>query len=132
MKYIIDTHIFLWLVFNPEKISKEKLQQLEDPENTIYIASISFWEISIKFNLGKLDLQGITPEELPDVAAEMGILVLNIDEKTMASFYQLEKQAKHKDPFDRIIIWFCITHQYILMSQDDKFQSYIPLGLLTV
>jgi len=130
MKYVIDTHIFLWLMFNPEKISKEKLQQLENPENTIYISSISFWEVSIKFNLGKLDLQGVLPEDLPDIATQMGVMVLNIDEKTMASFYKLEKQDKHKDPFDRIIIWFCICHGIILMSQDNKFQNYKKLGLL--
>ena len=132
MNYIIDTHIFLWLIFEPENILDKKLSQLEDPNNTIYLSSISFWEISLKFNLGKLDLKGLLPENLPNVATEMGILTLNIDEKTMASFYKLEKQEGHKDPFDRIIIWFCICHDYILISQDNKFHSYKKLGLKTI
>ncbi len=132
MNYIIDTHIFLWLIFEPEKISDKKLKQLEEPNNMIYLSSISFWEISLKFNLGKLDLKGLSPEELPSVASEMGIITLNIDENTMASFYKLEKQEDHKDPFDRIIIWFCICHDYILISQDNKFSGYKKLGLKTI
>jgi len=132
MNYIIDTHIFLWLIFEPKKISNKKLSQLEDSNNTIYLSSISFWEISLKFNLGKIDLKGLSPEELPGVATEMGILTLNIDEKTMASFYKLKKQGNHKDPFDRIIIWFCICHNYTLISQDNKFYGYKELGLKTI
>ena len=132
MNYIIDTHIFLWLIFEPEKISNKKLKQLEDPNNMIYLSSISFWEISLKFNLGKLSLKGISPEDLPRIASEMGIITLNFDEKTMSSFYKLEKQDDHKDPFDRIIIWFCICHDYTLISQDNKFYRYEKFGLKTI
>jgi PIN domain nuclease of toxin-antitoxin system len=49
MNYIIDTHIFLWLIFDPKKISVEKLKQLENCNNTLFISSISFWEISLVF-----------------------------------------------------------------------------------
>jgi PIN domain nuclease of toxin-antitoxin system len=105
MTYIIDTHIFLWLIFNQNKISDNKIKILENPDNTIYITSISFWGISLKYNLGKLDLEGVIPEELPRIAKAMDISIINIDENTMASFYQLKKVTNHKDPFDRIIIW---------------------------
>jgi len=132
MNYIIDTHIFLWLIFNKEKISNEKIKILENLNNNIYITSISFWEISLKFNLGKLDLKGVTPEELPTIAAKMDILVINIDENTMASFYKLKKITTHKDPFDRIIIWHCICHNHTLISQDDKFYKYQKFGLTTL
>ena len=132
MNYIIDTHIFLWLVFDKERISKKKIKTLENPNNDIYITSISFWEISLKFNLGKLDLKGVTPEELPMIATKMDIPVINIDKNTMAGFYKLKKMTTHKDPFDRIIIWHCICHNYTLISQDDKFCEYQKLGLTTL
>jgi len=45
--YLIDTHIFLWLIFEPSKIDKEKLEILKKPKNKIYIANITFWEISL-------------------------------------------------------------------------------------
>lgn len=131
-RYIIDTHIFLWLVFDPDKINTEKLKILKNPKNKIYISSIAFWEISLKYNLGKLELQGLTPEELPKAAKMMGIEVMEIDKEIMASFYKLPKLATHKDPFDRIIIWKCINDNFILISQDNKFFEYEQLGLKLV
>ena len=128
-KYLIDTHIFLWLIFDPDKIAQKKLAILKNPKNKIYIASITFWEISLKYNLGKLELQGLTPDKLPKLAEEMRLDVLEIDQDVMASFYQLSQVEGHKDPFDRIIIWKCIQDNITLISQDRKFPAYEKLGL---
>ncbi len=128
-KYLIDTHIFLWLVFDPEKIDAKKLDILKDPKNKIFIASISFWEISLKYNLGKLELNGLTPDALPSIAENMRLDILEIDKDTMASFYKLPKIDTHKDPFDRIIIWKCINENLTLISQDSKFYKYQEYGL---
>ncbi|WOE69200.1 type II toxin-antitoxin system VapC family toxin [Hydrogenimonas thermophila] len=130
-KYLIDTHIFLWLVFDPEKVNTKKLEILKDPQNKIFIANISFWEISLKYNLGKLNLSGLTPDELPKVAQKMGIDTLEIEKEVMASFYKLPKVQTHKDPFDRIIIWQCINDNITLISQDRKFSEYESFGLKT-
>ena len=51
---IIDTHILLWLIFNPKKIDKKIMAILEDTDNTIYVCNTTLWEISIKFHLGNL------------------------------------------------------------------------------
>ena len=78
MRYIIDTHIFLWLIFEPDKIEETKLEILKNPKNKISVVDTTFWEISLKFGLGKLELHGINPEELPSIAQKMGIDVLSI------------------------------------------------------
>lgn len=129
MNYVIDTHIFLWLLFEPTKISTNILDILKNSSNKVAITSISFWEISLKYNLGKLELNGVFPEELPKMATKMGIEIEEIAAQEMASFYKLEKNPKHKDPFDRIIIWHCIEHQEILISLNGKFDDYQEEGL---
>lgn len=128
-KYLVDTHIFLWMVFEPEKIKPHLLDVIENEEHEVLIASVSFWEISIKYNLGKLKLHGYTPAELLDLASKMAVNVIDIDSSTMASFYKLPKVAKHKDPFDRLVIWQCIQQDYVLLSQDTKFVAYAEFGL---
>lgn len=128
-KFVIDTHIFLWLVFDPDKIDEAKLNILKNPKNRIYIASVTFWEISHKYNLGKLELEGYAPEELPVIAEKMGIETIEIHSKTFASFCKLPKCESHKDPFDRIIIWKCIDEDIALVSQDGKFSEYEAYGL---
>jgi len=127
--YLIDTHIFLWLIFDPDKIDNKKLGVLKNQKNKVFIASISFWEISLKYNLGKLELNGLEPNELPDIAKKMGIEVLEVDKDTMASFHKLPQVPSHKDPFDRIIIWKCINDNIALISRDRKISQYKDYGL---
>lgn len=129
MNYVIDTHIFLWLLFEPKKVPSGTLEILKNPSNHISITSISFWEISLKYNLGKLELNGTTPDKLPELAEKMGFDIEQIATQEMASVHKLETNKKHKDPFDRIIIWYCITNEKTLISLDGKFDSYTQHGL---
>ena len=70
MKVLLDTHSFLWSAFSPEKLSQKARDAIERGENDVFVSVITFWEISLKFALGKINLSGITPEQLPDTALE--------------------------------------------------------------
>ena len=59
MKYLIDTHILIWLAVSPEEISKSIVEILENPQNEIYVSTVSFWEIAIKLAIKKLNLNGL-------------------------------------------------------------------------
>ncbi len=124
MNYVVDTHILLWLIKEPAKISKQQLQVLQNPNNQIFISNISFWEITLKYNTGKLNLQGFLPHDLPQVAVNLGLTILNIDAQTMADCYQLSQVDQHKDPFDKLLIWLCINHNYTLVSTDTQLEPY--------
>lgn len=127
--FLIDTHVFLWLNFSPEKLSKTILSKLQDRQNQVFVSVISFWEISLKYQLGKLSLSGILPHELLPVSAQMGIEIANISPIEFASFFQLLTVDGHKDPFDRLIIWQCIMQNKTLVSHDSKLNDYLNLGL---
>ena len=131
MNLLIDTHIFLWLLFNPKKISNHHLELLEQPENSVFLSDISLWEISLKYSIGKLSLKGVSPDQLLPLAKEMGIDSLALNAKTASSFHQLPRSS-HKDPFDRMLIWQAIENKYSLVSTDSSFVDYRELGLLLV
>ena len=50
MKLLLDTHTFLWLDSEPEKLSATALAACEDPDNELYFSVVSAWEIQIKAN----------------------------------------------------------------------------------
>lgn len=58
MKVLIDTHYLLWMFMDTSKISK-KVKVLTSVDNEIYYSQVSLWEISIKYSIGKLHLNGI-------------------------------------------------------------------------
>lgn len=127
MRVLIDTHIFLWALMSPEKLSPPIREALIKADQ-VWVSSISFWEVSLKFGLGKLELKGLKPEDLPKAAQVSGFKILECDAQLFASSHQLEKIG-HKDPFDRLIIHTAIQNQLTLISEDNAFGDYISLGL---
>jgi PIN domain nuclease of toxin-antitoxin system len=128
MNYLLDTHAFLWAAFSPNKLSAKARNEIRSAENQVCISTVSFWEISLKFTLGKIELSNCTPADMPEIATQMGIEIIQLDALETASFYQLPKVA-YKDPFDRMIIWQAIQHQRILISKDANFPEYRQFGL---
>lgn len=131
MNYLADTHVFLWAVFSPKKISKRVRSIANDLEATKYISIITFWEISLKFSTGRIDLGRILPDNLPGIAKDTGFEILNLDMDTVVSFYKLPK-LKNKDPFDRMLAWQAISQECCLLTKDADFIGYKNYGLKTV
>jgi len=128
MNCLLDTHAFLWAAFSPNKLSAKAREAICSAENQVCISSVSFWEISLKYTLGKIELSNCSPADMPDIATQMGIEIIRLGATETASFYQLPKVA-HKDPFDRMIIWQAIQQQRMLVSKDANFPEYRQFGL---
>jgi PIN domain nuclease of toxin-antitoxin system len=128
MNILIDTHILLWSLFEPKKLSKKQRQALIDKEHDIHVSPISLWEISLKYSLGKLNLQKILPEELISYIEESGFYLTSTTPATHATYYQLPRIG-HKDPFDRMLIWQAISQDWHLMSRDSSLTAYQKSGL---
>ncbi|MBW1800558.1 MAG: type II toxin-antitoxin system VapC family toxin [Deltaproteobacteria bacterium] len=130
MRCLLDTHSLLWSLFRPEKLSVWAKKEIQNRENDIAVSVVSFWEISLKYALGKLELPNTDPEELPGVTDEMGVNIIPLSPNEAASFYNLPRLA-HKDPFDRLIIWQAIQQKMTLISKDREFRVYGKYGLKT-
>jgi PIN domain nuclease of toxin-antitoxin system len=131
MVYLLDTHSFLWTVFDTGKLSQTARNMITEPDNRILVSSISFWEISLKSALGKLELVDCTPKELPGIATQMGLECIALQPDHAASFYQLPRRI-HKDPFDRMLVWLAIQEHWVLISKDQQIANYAQYGLRTV
>ena len=128
MRFLLDTHSFLWAVFDPAKLSRSARSAIKDPANDVFVSVITFWEVSLKYGLGKIDLEGIGPEDLPRIAEEMGLEILYITSNEAATFHKLPRLA-HRDPFDRLLIWQAIQQKMTLISRDRSFKEYKEYGL---
>ena len=128
MNCLLDTHVFLWSIMGSKKLSKSASSIISDIENNIFVSIISYWEISLKYNIGKLELSNIFPDDLPDISLKSGFGCLNSNPIEVSTFYKLPI-ANHKDPFDRLIIWQAIKNEYTLISKDTKFDDYKQFGL---
>jgi PIN domain nuclease of toxin-antitoxin system len=128
VNYLVDTHIFLWSILSSQMISPKIRDVLSDPKHSIFISDISFWEISIKYQLKKLDLGNTSPEQLPVIAKKAGFTLMNLNTATASTFYKLPR-FKHKDPFDRMLIWQAISEGLYFISMDSDLRRYRKYGL---
>ena len=130
MNYLVDTHILLWSFLDTGKLSNEIKTILLDKSNEIYYSPISLWEISIKYGLKKLSLNGGTPD---DFLAELNNSYYHcktIENKYLITNYKLP--IHHKDPFDRYLIWEAIKSEFTLISSDENMELYKEEGLRVV
>lgn len=122
MRYLIDTHIFLWFLEGDQRLSKRVRGLIADNDNEIWISIASLWEITIKTSIGKLTLLKSFAEIIPQQLAENDITVLpiNLDDLTVVVNLPLH----HRDPFDRLLIAQAISRNIPLISDDSNFGAY--------
>lgn len=118
MKILIDTHIFLWMLSCPEKLTQQRRYLLESPSHEIYLSAMSITELMIKASMGKIEIN-FNPIEM---AEKTGIQFLNFSADDALLLKELPYH--HKDPFDRMIIAQSINNKMKLMSDDTKFKRY--------
>jgi len=131
MSFLLDSHTFLWAISLKKNLSTKVIQILEDPENEIFVSSVTFWEISLKYSLGKLGLNGVNPQELPDISKNTGFLFLPLltDE---ASGYHLLNADFHRDLFDRMLIYQALKNNLTLLNKDKIIPHYQSIGLKVI
>jgi PIN domain nuclease of toxin-antitoxin system len=127
VNYIADTHILLWSFTETARLSGNVKSIILDENNDIYYSPVSLWEISIKYRLKKLNLNGGTPEIFYEALKNSYYLRKEIDDASIITHYNLP--MFHKDPFDRLLIWEAIRNDFTLLSFDHKIALYESEGL---
>jgi PIN domain nuclease of toxin-antitoxin system len=121
MRYLIDTHVIIWLAINSSELPEGIKELIGNPENDIYICSVSLWEIAIKMNLGKLDLKLPLDKLLNDIKT-CGFNVLHVKDEYLCNLLTLP--YIHKDPFDRLIIATALREGLTIITIDENIQKY--------
>jgi PIN domain nuclease of toxin-antitoxin system len=130
MKILLDTHYLLWAFIDTSKISKSIYSKLLSDENEVFYSQASLWEISIKFNMGKLSLKGLKPEEFYEEIENSFLKCRTFENDELITLYKLP--IEHKDPFDRILIWQSIKSDFYFLSVDNQVTNYKKYGLKTL
>jgi len=131
MKYLLDTHTFLWSVAGSENIPASTRAKLEDPANSVYLSAVSLWEISIKSRLGKINLGCLLPRDLIGYSEKMGFELISLSAEEAVSYCELAEPT-HNDPFDRMLTWQAIQRNLQIVSKDSDFEKFVPFGLRVI
>jgi len=126
MRYLIDTNILLYIIFERDKLSKEVCEIVEDYENSVYVSAESLKELIHLFHIGKIRMRKWKKAQdiFHTIEQELGISVSYIKKEHLSTMVGLELAPKHNDPSDHLIIAQAITERLPLISSDRKFEAY--------
>lgn len=120
-RYLIDTHILLWWMFNDPKLDETSQNIIKDHQNQILVSSASAWEIATKYRIGKLPEAKELLEHYEEILMQARFLELSI-----TTAYALRAgllPITHRDPFDRMIIAQSELEQIPVITHDPAFQT---------
>ena len=122
MKLLLDTHIFLWLIKDKNRLDKGLLAEIDNLNNEVFLSVASLWECIIKYKLGKLDFPESPEIYLPNKRKKHLIKSLSIDENSIK--YLTNLPLLHKDPFDRLLICQSLQHDLTIATVDNAILRY--------
>ena len=121
MQYLLDTHAFLWFINGDTLLSDKARTIIENPAHDRYVSTASFWEMAIKLNLGKLELD-MSFGDLYHEVDKNGFTLLPITIAHTEKVISLD--LYHRDPFDRMLICQAMVDNLTVISADSKFYNY--------
>lgn len=130
MKLLLDTHVFLWIATNDERLPRDLKTILREPSNDLYLSVVSSWEIALKARSGKLVLPMPVWAFLLESRERLGIQSLSIQETAVAHVAKLPDI--HRDPFDRLLVCQAIQHSLTIVTNDPQIQRYPIKTLWTI
>jgi PIN domain nuclease of toxin-antitoxin system len=123
MRLLIDTQVFIWLINEDARLGSAALEALQDTSNEVFISYFSFFEMTIKASIGKLDFDSSVMNDLPKMGIEL-IPPSNAALQKYAIF-----NPGNKDPFDNILATVAITEKCTFITSDPKILAISMRGL---
>jgi PIN domain nuclease of toxin-antitoxin system len=104
MKILLDTHILIWVLQNNKALSAHHKSLIADTNNEKIISQVSFMEMAIKINIGKLPDFKLSLEGFIKQTKKDGFIILPLNNQHIAAYSFLPFVSEHKDPFDRFFL----------------------------
>jgi PIN domain nuclease of toxin-antitoxin system len=120
--YLFDTHAWLWLLLEPDRVGKKTRGLVLDARNAFCLSMASAWEIAIKHAAGRLVLPASPLEYIQSRTAEDGVRVLPIRLEHVCAAADLPRH--HADPFDRLLLAQARLEGYAIVSHDAALRLY--------
>jgi PIN domain nuclease of toxin-antitoxin system len=118
MKLLLDTHVWLWALLEPQRLRRDVVAQLGDSSNEKWLSPISVWEALLLGERGRLAL---TPDPETWVRAQLAnapIRQIAVDHEVALQSRRL--RLSHEDPADRFIAATARVHGLTLVTADHR------------
>jgi PIN domain nuclease of toxin-antitoxin system len=128
VKLLLDTHIFLWLQTEPERLG-EHLAKVEDAGTELLVSAVVAWEIAIKSGLERLPLPEAPERYVPERVRLIDGRAVPIEHEHALAVASLP--PLHRDPFDRLLVAQAGSLEVPILTADPEVAQY-PVDAILV
>lgn len=122
MRILLDTHVWLWMQAEPEKLGAVARGLIDDQGNELLLSAASVWEIAIKVGSGRLHLPEPVSQYVPSRMQSSGVSALTVTHAHAAGVAGLPDH--HRDPFDRLLVAQALAERVPILSSDEQLDVY--------
>ena len=119
MRLLLDTHVLLWWLGDDRRLKNPERVAIADAEASVYISAATLWEIAIKKQSRRLDVDVDALEREVAAGAMVELPVRWTHATTVADL-----PRHHDDPFDRMLLAQAQVEGLVLVSYDTRFREY--------
>ncbi len=122
MMILLDTHAFLWWITDDQRLSNHAREIISNGDNELFLSAASGWEITIKVQIGRLNLPDEPKRFIPEQRKLNFIQSLPIQMSHALHVSTLPDY--HRDPFDRLLVAQAQLEGMPILSADPQIAHY--------
>jgi PIN domain nuclease of toxin-antitoxin system len=128
MKLLLDTHIWLWSVLEPERLSRRVAKEVEDASNQLWLSPISIWELIVLWQKRCIvpdeDIETWVPDALRSLPLQEAPVTYEVARETG------RLQLPHRDPADRFLLATAKVFELTLVTADEHLLKVRDVSVL--
>lgn len=122
MRLLVDTQAWLWMLADPDRLSRRARRIIGRSDVELYLSAASAWEIAIKWGLGKLTLPVDPAEYVASRIERSGVIPMPI--KHAHAVHVARLPSHHRDPFDRLLVAQAAIEDLVILTGDRQLEPY--------
>ncbi len=118
MRLLLDTHIWIWSLLDPAKLTRKVRAELESPDNELWLSPISSWELLVQIEKGRV---AVDKDPVPWVAEVSR--AIHLREAALTQEVAIESRLSdlpHQDPADRFLAATARVYDLVLVTADHR------------
>ena len=125
MNILLDTHIILWCLYDPDRLPAKAVDLISDPDNWLYYSRVSLWECEIK-HIKHPDTFAMNAEDVLTDSHRAGFYDLPLESRHILALSSVGEPhgTDHQDPFDRMLMAQAVAENMAFLTHDSRLPAY--------
>jgi len=117
VRYLLDTHVWLWQLGRPEMLSRRSSAALGDPGSELFLSPISVWEALVLARKGRIKVEGKPGDWIREALRRTPARMAGVTHEIVIASESIPGM-RISDPADRFLAATCLVHDLTLISSD--------------